>query len=443
MNRFSKLALAVATTLSVTPAFALDQASTNAAPTKLVAAGASAARDAFLLMFATEICQAGTVDVFRASPTTDQDFRAYSCTLKPSAGAGSVPELGTVGGTNATLYYRSEGGSAWGPASIVARQLNGSFPGVKSLDTTGACTGPTAVNYTIGSTVLSLPTWNCAVSGYNLSTDGFTSGALVDKLTQFGVADVEPKMFISSNYPSSTKFPQPYAAAFGTALKALARQTGFGQSFGILASNLGTNTGALTDITKQQATAIFSNGGYTNWNKIPGLPGGPITKVRREPGSGTQVAASAYLVNANCGDSYQFVVDNGTTVFERGTTSSLESTVAATADSVSFNVYKNPAPAGTHYLTINGVSGDRANVQAGTYDFAYELTLTQQPGLSGSSLAFAGALTAVSKKASLVPDAVSVFAIPSATNVPGSTVAGRPVARASRNGNSCLPFQGK
>ncbi len=49
LSKVTKIGAAVAATLAASSAFALDQATTNAAgTTKLVAAGSPAARDAFL-----------------------------------------------------------------------------------------------------------------------------------------------------------------------------------------------------------------------------------------------------------------------------------------------------------------------------------------------------------------------------------------------------------
>jgi hypothetical protein len=454
MSKLSKIALAVAFALGGGSAMALDQATTNAAPTQLVVAGASAARDSMLLVVATELCQAGTVDVYRATPTGGQDFRAYSCTLVVDDGvSGSVANtlaINGVAGTNATIYYRSEGGSVWGPGSIVARQLNGSFPGIKSLDTTQACNAPVATNFTIGGTVLNLPTRNCPVAYSGFTTDAGT-GAIVDKQTQFGVSDVEPKMFAGTNvgWPQSSKFPT-YNAAIGQALKDLPKDTAFGQTFGFFINTTGPVSGGLLNITPAQATAIFTTGGYANWNKIPGLGSATIRKARREPGSGTQAAVAAFLANINCGDSLGFVTQTSPTspTQEFSTSSDLNTFVSTTPEAIGFGVYTTSPPANTRFLKINGVDGDRQAAADGTYELAYELTTQKNPDPSilvpgSNSAGLATALQTILKRAATLPDNVSVFAIPGGTNVAGVPQAGRPVARASRNGNSCVPFQGK
>ncbi|HVY81221.1 MAG TPA: substrate-binding domain-containing protein [Steroidobacteraceae bacterium] len=451
LSKMTQIGAAVAALLGASSAFALDQATTNASTTtKLVAAGSSAARDAFLVIMANEICVPNTLDVYRANPTTNQDFRAYSCTLKPSSGAGGVPELGNAGGKNVTLFYRSEGGSAWGAVSIATNTQ------VMALDTTDAtCAASSSASFTVGSTTITAPTHNCSVTGYNIASDTRTSGALTLKTVDLGVGDEEPKMFTGANFPSSSRFAGVNTPASQNLIRSLNKSSGFGQVFGILLNTTGPNTSLISSLTKQDIASIFT-GNYVDWSQIPGLslPGGPITVVRREPGSGTQVAAGAYFAGVNCGSAYTFVTDSDAPgapdtdgVIEVATTSSMESTVGATPDAIGLNVYKNPAPANTKYVQINGAAPDRTLV-ARPYDFAYELSLSKRTTLADASpvfpSSFANALIAIAKKGTLVPDVVSVFAIPSSasTNVPGSTQAGRPVAFGTRNGNSCLPFQG-
>src|SRR5512138_1160669 len=133
-SRNLSLAAAVALALGAGNAMALNNAATTAAITAgrtLVVAGASAQRDAFLQLLTQDLCTAGSVDVYRATPTGGQDFRAYSCHTV-STGAPATA-LGVAANQDIVVYYRSEGGSAWGPYSIAQRNVQGgSFPGIKS-----------------------------------------------------------------------------------------------------------------------------------------------------------------------------------------------------------------------------------------------------------------------------------------------------------------------
>src|SRR5438045_9680316 len=104
-----KICAAISAAMMSTGAFALNQADTAAAPVQLVVAGSSAARDTFQAEFVAN-CQAGTINLYRASPTTNQDFRAYSCTLLNAA-----PVPAAIRNLNATVDHRPHGGSGRGP----------------------------------------------------------------------------------------------------------------------------------------------------------------------------------------------------------------------------------------------------------------------------------------------------------------------------------------
>jgi len=458
MKTFTKIGAAVAALLGTSSAFALNLADTNAAPVQLVVAGASAARDSFLYLLAVEIADPASLTIYQSS---NANFRAVSGTLKTGTTSDPVGSVGRVladrgiAGQNFTVYYRAEGGSIWGPGSIVAKQLNPAFTGIKAVDTTlPAWAGVTAVTPTPSYFGVAIPTFNATIA-YNIDADSDSSGFLSDKQTQYGVSDVEPAMFTSTNWlpNTNTKFPA-YSAAIGSALTALPKTALFGQTFGFIVSNQGPAAG-LTNLSKQQLTSIFTSGGFVNWNKIPGLASGAIFKARREPGSGTQASAAAYLAGVNTGrSSYTFVVDNGNTIREFTSTGALNNYVGsqgatippAGQSAIGLAVVANPAPTGTHFVNIDGVAPDRLNVQNGTYDFAFELTTQIASGTAGNSLALAQSIDILGARAASVPDLISVFAIPSATNVPGSSVPGtvggnRPVANGTRSGNSALPFK--
>jgi len=445
--KYVKIAAAVSAVLAANSAFAIDKARTIAAPNKLTAAGASAARDSFLAEFvsANGPCVANTVDVYRASPTTNQDFRAYSCQLKPVAQA---PELGTIAGQDAVVYYRAEGGSAWGPVSLIPNNtVNAPAGSIKRLDVTAACVTTTVLTGT-------RPTSDCSVTGYSLTTDTANAGSLlVNDLTELAVSDVEPKMFTDSNYPSSNAFVA-FGASQAAALNGFTYETGYDQVFGVIV-NTGGATATVLNLTKQDLAAIFS-GNYSDWSQVPRqdnvttFPAGQITVCRREPGSGTQVIAAAKYLNVNCGDSLPFVIDTapgiGDGVVENGTTSSLETCVGSNPGAIGINVFKSPAPATTRYVSINGVAPDKITAALGQYPIWNELTFTKRPGLSGSDARaniLASSLISRGQAAASVPDTASTFAIPSASNPPVVPVsAADPVGLGTTNGNTCIPQAG-
>src|SRR5262249_38226272 len=151
---------------------------------------------------------------------------------------------------------------------------------------------------------------------------------------------------------------------------------------------------------------IFS-GNYTDWSQVPATsatfnPSANISIGRREPGSGTQVIAGSYFLNQGCGDSYAFVTQGGS-VSQFTTGGGVEGFVNTTPNSIGINIYKNPAPAGTHYVSINGVAPSAANAALGTYDMAAELTLSKASGLGGNAGLFADALQKIAAKHATVP----------------------------------------
>ena len=278
----------------------------------------------------------------------------------PNTGAGSIgAALGIAANQDIVVYYRAEGGSAWGPYSIAQRNVQGvAFPGIKSLDINACNATSAALSYSgVAGTLL---THDCPLGAtYRLSDDANGSGGavtgLVDRPTQLGTGDVEPKLFSDTNSPANTSSKFSSAAAIVSNLKGLAFDTGFGQVFALLLNS--TPAGAsdeVTNLTSAQATGIFT-GTIVDWCQISSTIGTcgsggshPITVVRREPGSGTQVGAGVQFARAGCGDAWTFVVDTDAPgapdtdgVIETGTTSTLEGTIGSVQDAAGFNIYKS------------------------------------------------------------------------------------------------------
>lgn len=432
-------------------AHALNVTDTLAAPAQLVAAGASAARDSFLAELNASVCQAGTLTAYRATPTGLQDFRAYSCTITNGGTVGGL--FGAAAGQNATIYYRSEGGSGWGPGSIATNTT------IQSLVVDSRCTA----NGTLTTPSGAVPLSECAVSGYTLSNDNVTSG-LTRRATQLGVSDEEPNMYTDANYPgvASSRFPA-FGGTVRSQLNGLPRTVGFAQVFGVLLSNNGVTSG-ITSLTPAEVSAIYS-GQITDWsstiNPTTGAknPAGPITVVRRENGSGTQVAAAQqFLGTLACQPTaLTFVSDgpdaDGATctagnpsggtntdgVLERGTTSDLEACIGFNGGAIGPDVFKGTAPANTHFAQINQVAPSKYNAAKGLYNYWYEMTLQKQPGLTGLPNNVASGLISISQRLASTPATDSVMALPNQFNaavVPVVSV-GVPTSLASRAGNTC------
>jgi len=438
-------------------AHALDVPTTLAAPVQLVAAGASAARDSFLAELANSVCVAGSLTAYRATPTGLQDFRAYSCTITAGGTVGGL--FGGAAGQNATIYYRAEGGSGWGPGSIATNTQ------IQSLVVDSRCTAAGTLPVPTGT----VPLQECSVVGYSLANDTATSG-LTLRSTTLGVSDEEPKMYVDANYPgvASTRFPAFNSTVKGQ-LGSLSNSVGYAQVFGVLLSNTGPTAG-ITSLTPAEMAGIYS-GAITDWNDTinPATgtqnPDGPVTVVRRENGSGTQVAAAQqFLNNLNFSGvgALPFVADgadndsatcqsglpginNTDGVLERGTTSDLEACIRFVSGAVGPDVFKATAPTGTHYASINGVAPSKYNAAKGLYNYWYELTIQKAGSFAGANLAAANGLIAISQRQASTPGTDSAMALPNSFNVPTVPVAstGVPISLATRAGNSCqVPVQG-
>jgi len=426
------VAASVAAALAgTTSAFALNPTVTAAIPADhtLIVAGASAARDAVEAIFNdTRVCVAGTVTRFRASASNTPDLRAYSCTL-----ATGTPYFNdSVEGDNVVVYYRSEGGSVWGPGAIAKN-----VP-VARLVVNANCTLSESPNYI------------CAVNGYTLSNDGTVgaTGNITRTAVQLGVADLEPTMFVGANWPEpGTQLGNQPSA---NALAALPAVPVFGQTFGVIVPT-GSN---ITNLTTQDITSIFT-GNYGDWSQVRGSnTSGPITICRRERGSGTQTGAEVFFNGANCSPaalSFVHSTDNppifGNTVIENSTSGSLATCVVNNPGSIGIAV-ANTAPTNTKFVTIDGIPANHNTAATGQYPYWFEATMTKASGLVATVGLLADGLIAAVQDDGSVPNVLSAFALSglgpiSAPNVPSITAAEqptRPIALARRGstaGNSC------
>ena len=418
-----KIAAALAAVCAGSSAYALPPTATY--DISLVVAGASAQRNTFQQEFSA-ICQNGTLNLYQASPTPNQDFRAYSCTLNASG----LPA--SIAGRNAIVYYRSEGGSVYGVGPL-AKNLQ-----VKRLLVNASCT--TATPPAFG---------NCPVSGYNLTTDNGT-GNLTASLVDLGVSDVEPSRFSGENWPAagtSALGAQPTTAQ----VAALQSQTATGTVFGII-----VNAGlAVDDLSRQDINSIFT-GQYGTWDQVADGNNavdatGDITVCRREPGSGTQTAASIYFNGQGCPVGYPFVAAPSGPVFENpvienGTSSTMSTCVANNPRSIGIQTYTATPPTGTKWVTINGKLPSKVAAALGDYDFWFESTFNKDEVITAKTRenALADFLIGRARSAATIPVNDSVFALYNGgANSPVIPVAtDRPIGLGTRSGNSCLPPQG-
>lgn len=452
-----KITAAVAAALACSaPAFSSNLNNTISPAVKLVVSGSSAERDAFLALMKDFVCNTSvdTFDVYEITPTTNKDFRAYSCTI--AAG------FGTASGKIATVYYRSEGGSAFGPVPIATNTQ------VMRLQIDNTCTTTSTKTFT--GTTGSVTVHDCVVTtgDYSLATDTATGSAanyLTKDTVQLGVADEEPKMFGAPNFPSSTVFPADSDAHRQSLLSGLTGvQVGFGQVFAVIVNS--TASSPFTGLNPPQLgrstlSAVF-NGTYTDWSQVPTLAGGrvaatsvPIKVCRREQGSGTQVAAAQYFLGVKqcTGSPGNFVVDTDSPttpfasdtdgVIERGTTGDLTACVQALPGGIGFIAVpaNGNAPSNTAFVAINNQLPSKEKVASGQYDFTYELTYKSIA--TGDAGALANGLISRAQHSTSAPPVASVVSLPNDFNDPftQSDFTSQPViAFGSRSGNSCSPI---
>ena len=421
-----KICAAVGAALAMSSgAFALNQTNTAAAPIQLVVAGASAARDTFSAEFQA-LCQPGTIDLYRVSAASSPDFRAYSCTLLNAA-----PVPTAIRNTNAAVYYRSEGGSVWGPGSI-AKGLQ-----IKKLVVDGGCAAPGFPNF-----------GDCPATD-TLATEAAT-GHLANATTDLGVSDEEPAMYRGENWVGGALGTEPASGV----LESLSRSTGFAQTFGVL-----VNTSVPVDNLSKQDIASIYQGAYSDWSQVrnqatgQALPAGQITVCRREPGSGTQVSAGVYFLNQNCGISAEpFVAapigPAGNPVNELASTSGLEVCVSTNPGSIGPNIFKSSGlQPNTKYVSIDGTAPSKIEAAGGHYPYWFESSFSKRPGLAGNANTLADLLISRARAVAGIPGtSASAFAVPGVSgNSPVLPVApaGTPVGIGTKSGNSCKTALGQ
>jgi hypothetical protein len=346
--KMTKIALAVATLLASTQAFAvpvtpaditnarvagtLQQAwiSGASAPTKSVYEG--------WVGSGTGVgCDLNSNSIFTTQSSTSTattpgslgNFTAYACTR---------------GGVVSVLYHTLDGGSLnfVTPATIGTRLARVKFPGAPSAALTALFpTAPAHVNTCVQSTV-------AAQATYTDSTNTENNAAIYKSCTQAGVAlpanaVATPATNASNNTamlndPWAVSWPVggfsdvepailPATLGGGDALvnaKGVATAAGFGQVFGVVVSRplyralqvaqgIAANTDALDpnfdpvnapNITHQQYVAIATQGGayQTDWSPLVGAAGTgrKVILARRVNSSGTQASSTAFFMENPC-----------------------------------------------------------------------------------------------------------------------------------------------
>ncbi len=425
-HKYPLIAAAVAAAMGSGLAYAapptLAQAASSTAT--LVISGSSAAQSSIGNAIGVDLCGGPSNLLTIQSSGGNKNFFAYSCALATSA------VTGISQGTIVTVYYRSEGGSVTGALPIATgkqiKRLNLSDSSCTASGNSGTCTvnGTTATN----------------------GPDDSWSGAVVNDTVQLGVTDVEPAQLTGLDYPSNYS-PTVFGTATAAQLAALPHKPAIQQVFGIAVNTSGMTLAhaGVVNLSRESVANIL-NLKYTDWAQVPdALTGQPvssssqhITRIDREPGSGTRTSANIYFNNYQCGSAIGINNTTGETMnYSTGDELALaNSTPGAIAYASIDNLLppKNTSYTNLVLVTLNGVTPSTLAAAAGEYDYWYEATLVPNPSVtSGPAAALSSYLQTNVPAIASAPIAADVNAIP---NVGGNAPAVPPQSRSGNIGSS-------
>jgi hypothetical protein len=387
----------------------------------LTVAGSSAQQEVFRENFLAA-CDPATRNIYQArlpGGSQSYEFYAYSCRLRAG-----VPGAGS----NAIVYYRSEGGAVYGYGAI-AKSLR-----IKRLIVNSGCI-PAAYP----------ATGACPIGPYTLLNDSATG--LADDTVTLATSDVDPEFFTRpEHWPAGTVLgTQPTLAQHGL----ITRQLTTGTVLGVLVNA----SSAVTDLSRQDVYSILS-GVYGDWMQIAtpantGTPFGEIAVCRRTPGASEQIAATIYFNRQGCGVPSQPMVTDptgpwfGNPFIDNSSASRLGACVAGNPNAIGIRYYTTTPPTGTQWVSINGVQPSRLAAALGDYDFWYESSYVWNVTSPLSGLA-AHLLTTAQNAANLPPTVDSALALSwFSFNFPAIPVdINNPVTLGTRNGNSCRRLRG-
>lgn len=474
IKKISLVGAAVAATLAAAPGMASQAALTineDNADVKLVIAGSSAFQNAFENALKNHVCSS-TAEYTKylgsvTSGTAPNNFAGYTCNT--TAITGSSQKL--------IVFYRSEGGSAFGFGPSVHAGMNVYRLQLKSTSVCGAPADPTKSDY------------DCSVgSGFDGVQDTFggagdpsvNTANAVQGAVDLGFLDEEPVMFVGTNYPLATKLSGIQDADYTAATNAASPLVL--QSFGIYLHNKtgeGSAQDQLNSVTglSREVLADIFRGKYRNWNKVPkrsadGTTNGtvttsslPIVVCRRENGSGTQVAAAVFFHHTNCGGSDEFVTGPTTA----GTTGTyfVKSNTSTGNERTCIDTY----PGAIGFISAEADAGSRRMIQVdgkgspssetgndlgvatsvGDYEYAFEMTAIKRPTLSGDASTLADTVIGYLQNQGTGPTTPNVSFLPSLQTDPDHqaqfplvTPSGtQPISCYSRSSNSCNELTGQ
>lgn len=421
----------VKSAVSAAVAGLLAVSAAHAANTTVYVSGASAQRS-FWQSDLGAICTGnfGTTGVTIVS-VSSPDIQSAQCTVTTTGRGPVALPAGISNNDVLTMQYAAEFGSVWGIAPAVAGNAQ--------------ATGRRFIDLAVGT-----------ISDYDANTDTAGSGMIGPFVPDLLVTDIEPSKWASpDNWPyiageAGPDFHSLWILGIGGAtpahnaltsaarqptldeLKALISSTGFqrvnGQIFSIIVNNSGP-AATLGSLSSQSVRGILT-GQYTTWGQVPEVGGSnttPISVVRRDHGSGTEVATSLYFTGQEIGIPGAPLVGltNGPVAendgnlnsppIEKNSTNALQAAVALDAGAIGFRGLGTSSAVTT--LNLDGVQANAHNAAMGLYGYAYDTWSKNNTTASGASAEAKVLITA------LLADAANPATLP--TEATGSFTGGQ------------------
>ncbi|HEY2679096.1 MAG TPA: substrate-binding domain-containing protein [Steroidobacteraceae bacterium] len=436
--------------------------------------------------------------------TKPADLSYVQCTSTASA------KGGIASGVTVTFHYSAELGSVWGVANALGAIVGAPYPVTHVfLANAGTCAPVPYVvanaTYTGGGGANCGGALVAPTGQYDLYTTGGTDAMIggnpayvVTVQPDVDVADLEPGKFqFADNWPianaANTWAPPLYKAlgiqAAGTAPTVTqlnkiiaAKGASFvnGEVFAIITNFVGSGVTDPKSLSSNSLASILQ-GTYTSWNQVPeiGSAGDPtptaISLVRRDHGSGSQIAASIAFTGTECGlPNYGGMAQDtgsGGPAVIAGSTSAMRTIVNATAGSIGYLSLTGNVPnlnETDNYLleNIDGAQPNAHNSAAGYYKFAtqtWAYVNQKSPQLTVANLLITDAGTATGLSAVLGNETVTkgsdnrfstaagaevgAYPLPGIASNTASTgnvntLTNIPVALANNNGESCTVLGG-
>ncbi len=208
--------------------------------------------------------------------TVGANYRAYFGQLKTTAQDPNMPAA--IAGKKVLLVNRAKGGSVWGVNPVARAQGVGFMPVSAGNCTLNSATTSTTFQYI------------CAESGNDLNPADPNN-----RVPDFGVSDVEPKMFKDS---LNVEFGQTQLTDVE-----VANITNFGVSALLFGLPVTTNVSSVISSIPRAVFGGMLSGSINTWNKVSPLFAATddVMVCRRVQGSGTQASYNQYFNNFPCG----------------------------------------------------------------------------------------------------------------------------------------------